>query len=157
MKWTSPPPAPVRRMGEATITADEVVSRLEDAGRTLMRLPGSGWSTGARTYWPDIVREQMEAYGWTDAELRLGPPSAAEISAMDEALRWLGYIPEDRYVLRRIVGIRAIVHPISGRHRYTWRALGRMLHCNHMAAQRWHAEGIRFIVIGWNGAEQRAA
>ena len=37
---------------------------------------------------------------------------------MDEAMAWISLIPLDRYVLRRIVGARSLVHPITERHLY---------------------------------------
>ena len=67
---------------------------------------------------------------------------------MDEALAWLQLIPQDRYVLRRIVGARSLVHPISDRHLYSWRRLGSVLGADHKAVQRWHAQGIATIVAG---------
>jgi hypothetical protein len=66
---------------------------------------------------------------------------------MDKALGYLSLIPQDRYVLRRIVGCRALVHPVSGRHLYSWRRLAELLRADHKAIQRWHAEGIRIIIF----------
>ena len=157
MKWTTAKPAPARKPGEAHMTADDVIARLEDAGRTMMALPPKGWTTGARNFWPAIVQDPAEAYGYTDEEVRPAIPSAARITAMDEAFGWLAYIPDDRYVLRRIVGARALVRPATGRHLYSWRRIGVLLGCDHKAAQRWHAQGVAFIVAGWNGAPDRMA
>jgi hypothetical protein len=39
----------------------------------------------------------------------------ARITRMDEALAWIPLIPVDRYVLRRIVGARSLVHLITER------------------------------------------
>jgi hypothetical protein len=74
-------------------------------------------------------------------------PSASRISRMDTAMGYLALIPQDRYLLRRIVGCRALVHPISGRHLYSWRRLAELLRADHKAIQRWHAEGIRIIIF----------
>src|SRR3954451_2995000 len=62
-----------------------------------------------------------------------------------EALGWLSLIPTDRHVLRRIVAVRCLVAPLTGRHLYSWRQLGRVLGADHRAVQRWHADGIRCI------------
>src|SRR4051795_7597431 len=76
---------------------------------------------------------------------------------MDEALGWLALIPADRFVLRRIVGARALVAPLTGRHLYSWRRLGRVLGADHRAVQRWHADGIRCIARALaQGAAQAA-
>jgi hypothetical protein len=65
---------------------------------------------------------------------------------MDEALAWIPMIPQDRYVLRRVVGARSLVHPITDRHLFPWRRLGAVLGADHKAVQRWHAQGIALIV-----------
>jgi hypothetical protein len=65
---------------------------------------------------------------------------------MDKAMGYLALIPQDRYLLRRIVGCRALVHPVSGRHLFSWRRLGELINADHKAVQRWHGDGIRIIL-----------
>ena len=80
---------------------------------------------------------------------------------MDEAMGWITMIPLDRYVLRRIVGARSLVHPVTDRHLFPWRRLAAALGADHKAVQRWHAEGIGLIVKALNAmggiAEQRVS
>ena len=130
------------------IDAAYVIYRLEEAGRALLALPNSGPSTRLRTSRFDVVQTAIEAYGWShmDARLRPPPPSSQQIARMDEALDWIALIPIDRYVLRRVVGSRALVSPITDRHLFTWRRLGTLLGADHKAIQRWHAQGIDLIV-----------
>lgn len=148
----SPPPGqytPARRSGVAfdcPVDADYVIYRLEEAGATLLALPGTGWSTRLRGSSIEIVRTALEAYGWEASRIRPAVPSAAKIDRMDEAMAWIPLIPLDRYVLRRVVGARSLVHPITDRHLYTWRRLGVALGADHKAVQRWHAQGIALIV-----------
>jgi hypothetical protein len=134
--------------------AEYVLYRLEEAGRTLLSLPNTGPSTQLRTTRHDIVQSAIEAYGWTrvDARLRPAMPSSAHITRMDEALDWIPRIPRDRYVLRRIVGARALISPITERHLFPWRRLGALLGADHKAIQRWHAQGIDLIVAHLNTA-----
>ncbi len=136
---------------EPCIDAPYVTWRLEEAGATLLALPGTGWSTRLRTSSLEIVRTAMESYGWTEQRVRPRVPQAAEITRMDEAMGWLSLIPIDRYVLRRIVGARSLVHPVTERHLFPWRRLGAALGADHKAVQRWHAEGIGLIVLALNG------
>jgi hypothetical protein len=82
------------------IDADYVVYRLEEAGATLLALPGTGYSTRLRASSLEIVRTALEAYGWTEARIRPSVPAADKISRMDEAMSWIPLIPLDRYVLR---------------------------------------------------------
>ena len=134
------------------IDSDYVVYRLEEAGATLLALPGTGYSTRLRTSSLEIVRTALEAYGWTEARVRPPVPSAEKITRMDEAMGWIPLIPLDRYVLRRVVGARSLVHPITDRHLFPWRRLGNALGADHKAIQRWHAQGIAMIVAALDAA-----
>jgi hypothetical protein len=129
----------------------EVVARLEAAGATLLALPSRGYSTQLRQMKFDIVHTALEAYGWEGAAVRPPVPSAAAISDMDEVFGWLTLIPEARYVLRRILGARALVHPITERHLYPWRRLGAMLGADHKSVQRWHGQGVEMLVAALAG------
>jgi hypothetical protein len=135
-----------------------VVARLEEAGATLLALPHTGYSTRLRTSSLDIVRTALEAYGWGD-EVRARPmvPPARKIDEMEQALAWIPLIPLDRYVLRRIVGARSLVSPLTGRHVFAWRRLAAAIGTDHKAVQRWHAQGIGLIVAALNRAGGHAA
>ena len=128
------------------IDADFVIYRLEEAGATLLALPGTGWTTRLRTSSLEIVRTALESYGWTETRIKPPVPSSEKITRMDEAMGWLPLIPADRYVIRRVVGARSLVHPITDRHLFPWRRLGAALGSDHKAVQRWHAQGIDMIV-----------
>ena len=131
---------------DGPVDADYVIYRLEEAGATLLALPGTGWSTRIRSSSIEIVRTALEAYGWDSAQIRPAVPPAEKIDRMDEALGWVPLIPATRFVLRRVVGARSLVHPITDRHLYSWRRLGTVLSADHKAVQRWHAQGIAMIV-----------
>ena len=131
---------------DGPVDADYAIYRLEEAGATLLALPGTGWTTRMKASSLDIVRTALEAYGWQTAQVRPPVPSAEKIDRMDEALGWLSLIPDDRYVLRRVVGARSLVHPVTDRHLFTWRRLGTVLGADHKAVQRWHAQGIGLMV-----------
>ena len=135
-----------RREYDGPVDADYAIYRLEEAGATLLALPGTGWTTRMKASSLDIVRTALEAYGWQTAKVRPLVPSAEKIDRMDEALGWLSLIPDDRHVLRRVVGARSLVHPVTDRHLFTWRRLGTVLGADHKAVQRWHAQGIALIV-----------
>jgi hypothetical protein len=134
------------------VDGDFVIYRLEEAGATLLALPGTGYSTRLRTSSLEIVRTALEAYGWTETQIRPSVPSAERITRMDEALSWIPLIPLDRYVLRRVVGARSLVHPVTDRHLFPWRRLGKALGSDHKAVQRWHAQGISLIVSALRAA-----
>ncbi|OYV31789.1 MAG: hypothetical protein B7Z81_13530 [Acidocella sp. 20-61-6] len=128
--------------------AAQVVARLESAGATLLALPGRGHSTKLRQMRFDIVHTALEAYGWAPPPLRAPTPGATAISDMDTVIGWLRFIPDGNFVMRRVVGARALVHPLTCRHLFTWRRLGATLRADHKSVQRWHGQGVAMIVAG---------
>lgn len=126
--------------------ADFVITWLEEAGATLLALPASGYTTTMRCGMPDVIHDFWDLYGVRAETIRPPLPSAERIDRMDQAWRWLTFIPADRYMLRRIVGARCLVHPVTDRYLFSWRAIGRRLGADHRAVQRWHGEGIGLIV-----------
>lgn len=130
------------------IDAETVVYRLEEAGRTLLALPKAGCYPGNyKVAWPEVVHAAIEAYGW-DGELpRAAVPAAAAITRMDEAWRWVSLIREDRRQHRRIVLMRSLVNPITERHQWSYRRIGKAFGWDYRAVQRWHEQGIDMIVV----------
>ena len=126
--------------------ADALISRLEEAGRTLLALPTAGPSPRLAQSGMDWIRDASDTYAPTKTKLRPAIPSAFAITRMDEALAWIPLIPQDKYVLRRIVGARSLVSPLNDRHLFTWRRLGVAIGADHKAVQRWHAQGVELIL-----------
>jgi hypothetical protein len=132
---------------DGRIDRDYVIYRLEEAGQTLLALPNSGYTTRLRTSSLDIVHSAVDGPADdTDQKLRPATPSSDRITRMDDALAWIPLIPRDRYVLRRIVGARSLVSPVTERHLFSWRRLGTLLGADHKAIQRWHSQGIDIIL-----------
>jgi hypothetical protein len=147
-------PAPHRRGVQTPpgrIDAETVIYRLEEAGQTLLSLPARGPTTALRQTRHQYLAEAVEAFATeSDAAPQIPTPSAARITRMDQALTWIPLIPEANLVLRRIVGCRSLVSPLTERHLFTWRRLARLLGADHKAIQRWHATGIDAIVATLN-------
>lgn len=137
VKPAPPPPAPDRAM---------VIARLEEAGAALLALQVSGTKpAGLKAAWPEYIRQSAESYGYSGLALKPALPDSLAISRMDEALGWLNLIPNDRYVLRRLVGARMMVSPRTGRYLYTWAQIARLLGCDVRVLRRWHEQGIGII------------
>ena len=128
------------------VNAESLIAELEQAGQTLLALPNTGPTTRLVQSGMDWVREATEHYAPQRSRLRPAIPDAAQISRMDQVLAWIPLIPPDRYVLRRVVGARCLVNPMTGRHLYTWRRLGIAVGADHKAVQRWHAQAIDLLV-----------
>ena len=134
--------------GADIIDTKYVEIRLEDAGRALLALPNTGYSTRLRVSQLEVVQNMAEAYGWAEKRLRPPMPSAAAIDRMDTAYGWLALIPDEKFVIRRIVAARSLVHPLTDRHLFPWRRLGAALGADHKAVQRWWGQGVEMIVAG---------
>lgn len=135
-------------------THEEVISRLEEAGRTLLSLPPERAAGHCRTSIWEYVREPVHSMALPRKSEPT--PSPKDVSRMDEALRWPMLIPLDKFVLRRLVCARMMVSPLTGRHLFPWRRIGTLLGADHKAIQRWHAQGIH-IITGNLQAQKRAA
>ncbi len=140
---------------ERAIDPAFVIYRLEEAGATLLALPGTGYSTKLRVSCLDVMAAVVEAAGQDKARLRPATPSASRISRMDEALGWITLIPADRRVIRRIVGARSLVSPVTERHLFSWRRLGEVVGADHKAVQRWHGQGIDMLVAAVGAIHRR--
>jgi hypothetical protein len=130
----------------ADVSATTIEARLMAAGRVLMALPWAGcFPTGFRSLWPDAANGVPRSVRQ--------PPSSREISAMDEAYRWIAFIgdPDER----RLVLMRSLVLPDSAfgtpRHVWTWNRLRRVtgLHPDTLMVR--HGRGIDRIVRALNG------
>ena len=111
---------------------DMVCHRLEDAGKTLLALPPERCPTTL-----GVLGSALDSARWSDQSHHCVAPSIAAV-----------------YVLRRVVGARALVHPITDRYFFTWRRLGAALGADHKAVQRWHRQGIDLIVAALNARRE---
>ncbi len=133
------------------LDAETVIVRLEEAGRTLLALPNRHLvPASSGSSWPAIVHAAIEAYGYGEVDIRPPVPSPQAITRMDETFTWITVIPDSRVTHRRIVWMRAMVHPVRDRHIWSWRKIANALHCHHQAVQLWHSQAIDMIVAGAN-------
>jgi hypothetical protein len=71
-------------------TADTLRIRLQEAQTTLRRIAVSGRSPSLTvTWWPDIVRDHNEAYGYTPETSPRLQANAQQIERMEEVLTWI--------------------------------------------------------------------
>ena len=132
------------------VDSEFVIARLAEAGATLLALPNTGPSTRLRTGGLEWVRDVVPLGARSEIKVRPAAPGAAAIDRMDRALTWVSTIPQDKYVLRRVVGARSLVCPLTGRQMFSWRRIGTAIGADHKAVQRWHAQGVALIVAALN-------
>jgi hypothetical protein len=112
-------------------TYDEVEARLIEAVRCRRRMAGGGrWPFAGDGPWhliPAAARAETLADFLLDAAQmghdevpREGPPSRAEIAAMEQAEEWLTYIDDDR---QRLALAGGLIERAKGRKRIGWKAL----------------------------------
>lgn len=136
------------------LDAETVIARLEEAGRTLIALPSKGcYPAREGSSWPAIVHDVAESYGYDEETVRAPVPSPQAITRMDEAYQWITLIPAQLVSHRKIVLMRSLVHPVSDRHRFSWRKIGKLFGWSHEAVRIWHAQGIDRIVAAANGRQ----
>lgn len=85
-----------------------------------------------------------------DTERFVAAPSPRHIRDMDQALDWVRMIPQEQLVLRKIVLARMLTSPRNEKPVHSWRALGQMFGCSHVAAKSWWIRGVEMIVARLN-------
>ena len=107
------------------ITETYIEERLEEAARTLRRLPEER-VTGYFNAWPTIKRDPVELLNMEKFPVRLGPPAMEDITLMEEVLFvWLKWLePEER----RLVWLRA--------EKVRWKTICSRLGCDRTTAWR---------------------
>jgi len=125
---------------------EQVRDWLEEAAVTLSALPVHGlYPAGARSGWPDIVRD-LEDLGWDcEAIVRPSRPSADAVTRFDQVMGWLSLLDGDDVPLRRIVNMRLIVHPISQNHKWSWEKIGKAIGVSHHTAKARHGQACAVI------------
>jgi hypothetical protein len=107
-------------------TESLVAERLEEAARTLRRLPPVT-VTGYFSVWPQILHDMGDRKDWEQSIIRRGPPSAQEISRMEQTLTWFRFLSADE---NRLVWFRANNTP--------WKSICRNIGCGRTTAwKRW--------------------
>ena len=125
---------------------NEVRLWLEWAGERLLTLQVSGTKPQSyRSFWPDYPDDPNTAYGYTGLQLRTPSPSSPDISLMDEVLNLVLLTPI--ILQRRVINARALVHPLNGRHLYSWTKIAKLIHSTPWTVKDLHKRGLGIIAI----------
>ena len=144
--------APITRPGGLEyVDAAYLKTRLEEAGQTLLALPGTGTRPSQyKVAWPEMVQQVWEAAKSDEDEARYPVPSAAAITSMDEAFRWIPLIGEHAVQTKRLIWLRLLVRPMSEKHLWSWRKLENRLGLNRETLALRHARGLDRMVTRLN-------
>lgn len=110
--------------------------RILRALKTLRAVPDPdakvlGQFRGSAVCWPDVVREEQEAYGYEAARARRFRPTPKDISRMLGDLAWLNGIGKQHF---KILWLRSLDLPFS--------IIGLRLNKSDETARRWYREAI---------------
>lgn len=115
------------------MTADDLAAMIDEAAWVARNLKGRTWPTGHRNYWPDIVHDQWDAYGWNAAESPRERPTARQIDLLDRVQQ---IVSSASAPLRKLLWDVAMIQHRSGA--TNWAAVARR-HGVHPATakRRW--------------------
>ena len=138
--------APLRWAGESLRAptrwdCDTVRLWVQQAADTLRRLPDRerAFIYGRQSAWPDTVRTAREAYGYSGARPKPGPPEAGAIDNMQRVILWLGWLAPN---WRRILWARACGIPAS--------RIAAMIGCNRATIWRTEKRALDMIASALN-------
>jgi hypothetical protein len=128
------------------LTPDELRVWLEWAGARLIAMPGGRIGpANYKVYWPEFSQETFQVLEFRKiAPLRASAPSKDEIPLVDEILTFPS-VCKDIYT-RRVLHVRALVHPVNHRYLYKWTRIAELLHTDRQTVRNWHAKGLREVV-----------
>jgi hypothetical protein len=80
---------------------EEVAARIREAWDTLRRVPAQS-VPGFRVSWPDMVQDTFDAYGYTQATVRLARASPASIDRMHETFGWFVHLAGEPHLTKAV-------------------------------------------------------
>lgn len=114
------------------LSPSELETWLEWAGQRLIAMPGArvGPKDASAAKWPDFSQDIWEVVDFrVRIALRVVAPNGYEIGLMEAILdlpNLIGTNDDERsQTIRKIVRRRTLLHPITGRHLFTWTAMAK--------------------------------
>ena len=122
---------------------DTMEDLLEEAHRTLRRLPWAG-PKKKQTFWPEVVHDRAETYGWQSATIALGPPSGERIDRLDALLECSLTLSE---ASRIAIWGRAA--------RATWRSVAAAVGEPPKTVKKRHSKAIADMILAWEQMDKK--
>jgi hypothetical protein len=128
------------------ITPGELQDWLEWAGARLLAMPARKVKPSEpKVAWPTYSQDKFEILDFrAGISFRAAAPSKDEIPVVEEILTLPAFCREHK--VRRVLHIRALIHPINGRYMYNWMKVAKMLETNRATAKSWHAKGLVEVI-----------
>ena len=122
---------------------DAMEELLEEAHRTLRRMPNAG-PTKKQTFWPQVVHDRAETYGWQSATIALGPPSGDRIDRLEALLECSLTLSKPSRIA--IWGRAA---------RATWGSVALSIGEPPSAVKKRHSEAIADMILAWSRLDKK--
>ena len=120
------------------MTVDDLATRIDEAAWVARNLHGSARPAPIKGWWPDVIHDRFESYGWNAAESPRTRPTAQQIDLLDNVTRMLARAPVASRRLLWSVGM--IRHKSSGDP--NWSAVAREFNIHAATAKRRYIEGL---------------
>ena len=118
---------------------EKLAAMIDEAAWVARNLHGRAWPAPIKGWWPDIVHDRFEAYGWNAAQSPTERPTGAQIDLLDHVTEMLASAPVASRRLLWSVGMMR--HRSSGE--TNWSAVARENGGVHAAtAKRRYIEGL---------------
>lgn len=139
-------------MTEDYYTPEQIKIIVESAGMTEMMLPPNGARpAGYRSAWPEFAQEFSDYIGAPKQNKnRMPRPSTRQMDEYAQVQDWivkLAIYAKQKQIphVPRTLVLGMLHWPTSGRRRYSWSKLSRILNCSHPTAKSWYMDGIEII------------
>lgn len=123
-------------------TRDEIIHRFREAGDTVRRLPRAKGPAQYGSGWPPIVQDARDAYGYTEATIRLAAPSPRAIDRMGEVFGWFRFFNGDIEEMRAVWLVAGCGISFTG--------VGRILGISKTTVRSKAWAGVERVVAGLN-------
>lgn len=128
---------------EQTLDSQTLQTWLEWAGVRLIAMPGPKVRpSDPKVIWPEYSQDNFEILTFRRAlPVRVGAPTPKEIPIVDEILQFPNAC--ERAVVRRILHVRSLMHPVRGTYLYKWSRIAELLDVKVYTVKRLHVEGLK--------------
>jgi hypothetical protein len=136
------------------MSTDEVERNLRMAAWTMLRLSGTGVDMGFALQNLRAVPDPTLAYGYGPTKVHRIRPSAVEISHMDHVSRWYALVPEDKRVVRRVLGLSVLWDEDDERLFMPRARIARAVGCTPRSVGGWYRQGLQLVLGGLMARDQ---
>lgn len=128
-----------------SLTPNELQMWLEWAGIRLIAMPGGRIGPATyRVFWPDYETDKYQVLDKRSIRpVRVVPPNGKEIPLVENILLLPNLCEKD--FTRRILHVRALLHPVNMRHLYPWKRVAEAVQMKESNAKYYHKIGLQEV------------